>query len=84
MTDVVWIELTKVQDNTVQSFMFGPTGVVSFKANLNGETTLFSHSEQEPILVIESADIIMAIIAKVRGTVGILSRKNKPKKGSRK
>jgi hypothetical protein len=85
MTDVVWIELTRTQGETRQSFMFGPTGIVSFAPTAHKDTTLlFSYDDKEPVTVLESASDIMSILAKVRGTVGVLTRKNKKTKGKRK
>jgi hypothetical protein len=81
MTDVVWIELTKGDGVTRQSFMFGPTGVTSFVPNTYGQTLLYIGNGPNPIIVLEKAKDIMSIIAKVRGTIGILTRKNKKTKG---
>ena len=85
MTDIVWIELTREEDETRQSFMFGPTGIVSFVPNSQGQTLLFgANGNPNPTIVLESASDIFSVIAKIRGTVGALDKQNKKTKSKKK
>lgn len=89
--DTVWIRLTTVTETDNQStkeqeecFMFGPTGIVRFKAEA-GTTQLLNSAKVLVAEVTEEPEFIMDVLRKMRGTEGKLDAKqNKKTKSKRK